>query len=303
MSLFIEKARQEGNNNPAYYIFGVLASFIGGQILGAIPLLVIMFKKQVYDMEILTNPSLLGISNNHFLALVLLPFLVSFIILWLFIRFIHKKRFLVSLTAFPTFSWQKFWFSFAVWFGFMIATEIIAYLINPENYQFHYAGKEFWILLFICFTLLPIQTSFEELLFRSYLMQSIGMMQAIRLIPLVITSVSFGLMHLMNPEIGEYGSIVMVQYIGIGFLLGLLTLMSDSMELALGLHAANNIYSASLVSFRGSALTTDTLFYTKEMDVSAGSMLLSIVLMSLFYYIMHKKYKFPPLSQLWTSYK
>lgn len=298
MSLFIETARKEGLNGAHLYLLGVLASFLGGQIIGAIPLLYVMLSKGVFDASVMTNPSLLGLSNNEFISLAMFPFILSFVILWIFIKYVHKKRFLVSLTAFESFNWKKLFFSFFVWLAMSAIIDGTFYFMDPTNYEFHFAGKEFWILLAISLLIIPIQTSFEELLFRSYLMQSIGMISAYRIVPFMITSVAFGLMHIMNPEIGEYGYIVLIQYIGIGFLLGLLTILSDSTELALGLHAANNIYGSIFVSFKGSALTTDSLFYSKEMDVSLSSMLFSIAIMVLFYFIMNKKYKLLPLSAL-----
>jgi len=66
--------------------------------------------------------------------------------------------------------------------------------------------------------------------------------------PLVITSTIFGLLHIANPEIDQLGYILLVHYIGTGFLLGIMTLMDEGTELALGFHAANNLFTALLVT-------------------------------------------------------
>lgn len=303
MSLFINKARGEGRNDLLYYVLGVLVSFVGGQIIGAIPILLLMFSKGIYDQSVLTNPSLLGVSNNTFFILMMLPFVMNFLLLWLFIRFVHKKRFIVSLTAFEKFDWKKVFFAFGLWMLLSIVLEVVSYFMKPENYVFNYSGSSFWILVLLSLTILPIQTSFEELLFRSYLMQGIGLIKPYRIIPFLITSIGFGLMHIANPEVGEYGYLTLISYIGVGLLLGLLTILSDSMEFALGLHAANNIYSATLVGFKGSALTTDTLFYTKEVSMDLTSNLIFILVMVVFYWIVHKKYKLLPLSSLWQPFQ
>lgn len=302
MSLFINRARKEGRNKALYYILGFVVSLIVGQVIGVIPLLVLMFAKGKLDDSVLSNPAALGVSTNTFFVLMLLPFIVGFLLLWLFIRFVHKKRFIVSLTAFERFDWKKLWFAFGLWMLFSVVIELISYGINPSNYEFNYKGSSFWILLVLSVTLLPIQTSFEELLFRSYLMQGIGMIKPYRMIPFVVTSVAFGLMHIANPEVGEYGNVILISYIGIGFLLGLLTILSDSMEFALGLHAANNIYSAVFVGFKSSALPTDTLFYTKELKVDLGTNLMFIGVLIVFYWIVNKRYKLLPLSALWQRF-
>lgn len=298
---FIEKARKEGRNDGHLYVLGTLVSFLGGQLLGAIPLLTIMLSKGVLDPKVMTNPSLLGISNNSFLCLALLPFIVSFIFLWLFLRFAHHKKFIVSLTAFSSFNWQKLFFAFFLWLIMSGIIDLTSYFMDPSNYEFNAPDDSFWILLLISLILIPIQTSYEELLFRSYLLQGIGMWKPYRIVPFLFTSVAFGLMHIMNPEVGEYGYIVMSHYIGTGLLLGALVMLSDSMEFSLGMHAANNIYSSVMVGFKGSALTTDSLFYCKEMKVDVASTLFSLALMFIYGYIIWKKYKLKPLSKLFSK--
>jgi membrane protease YdiL (CAAX protease family) len=176
-----------------------------------------------------------------------------------------------------------------------------SYLQDPSNYEFNAPGASFWMLVLISLFLIPIQTSFEELLFRSYMLQGLGMWKPYRIIPFLVTSILFGLMHIMNPEVGEYGYIVMSHYIGTGLLLGALVMLSDSMEFSLGMHAANNIYGSVLVGFKSSALTTDSLFYCKEMKVDIPTTLFSLLLMFIYGVIIWKKYKLKPISYLFSK--
>jgi hypothetical protein len=48
--------------------------------------------------------------------------------------------------------------------------------------------------------------------------------------------------------------------------MGICTLMDEGTELALGLHAATNIYGATMVSFAGSALQTPAVFRLQELN-------------------------------------
>ena len=96
--------------------------------------------------------------------------------------------------------------------------------------------------------MMPLQTGFEEVFFRAYLMQAVGLTVRNAWLPLVFTSVTFGLMHLANPEVEKLGYMLLIYYIGTGFFLGITTLMDDGIELALGFHTANNLFTALLVT-------------------------------------------------------
>jgi membrane protease YdiL (CAAX protease family) len=303
MSLFIQKAKQEGQNHGWMYWLGAIISFLAGQVLGMIPVLMITIPKGLFTIEEISDHAKLGIDTNLFFFLMLLPFITSFIVLWIFIRVVHKKRFLISFTPFDKFDWSKLFFAFALWFVMSSVYDIIFYATDKSNYEFHgFNMPSFLFLFFISMLILPIQTTFEELLFRSYLMQGIGMWKPYKIVPLMVTSVIFGLMHIANPEVNEYGNLVLVQYISIGFLLGLLTLQSDSMEFSLGLHAANNIYGSLIVSFKGSALKTDTLFYAKKMMVDWRTVILYLSIQVIFYLIIRYKYKLHSLQDLFQKF-
>src|SRR5690625_6430853 len=66
----------------------------------------------------------------------------------------------------------------------------------------------------------------------------------------------------------------MVYYIGAGLFLGLITLMDEGMELALGYHAGNNIIAALLVSADWTAFQTNSILK----DISEPSVVSEVVL-------------------------
>jgi len=155
----------------------------------------------------------------------------------------------------------------------------------------------FFTLLAVSLLFLPFQTSFEELLFRGYLMQGFGVMFRNKWLPLILTSVIFGLMHGMNPEVEKLGYISMVFYIGTGLLFGIVTLMDEGTELALGLHAVNNIVAAVLVTTDWTVFQTDALFIdTSEPSVGFEMFFPVLVLYPLLLSVFSKKYG-------WTNWK
>ena len=66
-------------------------------------------------------------------------------------------------------------------------------------------------------------------------------------------------MHYANPEIAKFGNVVFVFYIGSGLFAGIMTLMDEGIELALGWHAANNMVAALLVTADWTALQTHSV--------------------------------------------
>jgi hypothetical protein len=135
---------------------------------------------------------------------------------------------------------------------------------------------------------------------RGYLMQQIGIIAKNRWFPLLFTSVLFGLFHSANPEVAEMGYGVMVFYIGTGLLLGVMTLMDEGLELALGFHLGNNLMAALLITSDFSALQTDAVFkYTGIQNTAdvLNEMIFSIaVTYPIILFILAKKYK-------WTNWK
>ena len=74
-------------------------------------------------------------------------------------------------------------------------------------------------------------------------------------------------MHSFNPEIDAFGFwIMMPQYICFGLIFGLITVLDDGIELAIGAHAANNIFASILVSSKSSVLQTPALLVQQEIN-------------------------------------
>jgi hypothetical protein len=91
-------------------------------------------------------------------------------------------------------------------------------------------------------------------------MQGTGILTGNRWWPLLLTSLIFGLLHMFNPEVEKMGYGIMVFYMGTGLFLGILTLMDEGLELALGFHAANNLTAALLVTADWTAFQTHSVY-------------------------------------------
>lgn len=245
------------------YLAG-LALIVIAVILGQIPHTVALISKALQSGVELggldPNKMMQLLESNLNLFLMLLSFAVGLLGLFIVVKFLHKQSITSLTTSRSKIDWKRFWFAFLFWGFISVIMIMIDYQSSTENYVFNFELKPFLILVAIAVIFVPLQTSFEEYLFRGYLMQGIGVICKNKWMPLTVTSVLFGMLHLANPEIDKLGYILLVHYIGTGFFLGIITLMDEGLELALGFHAANNLFTALLVTADWTAFQTNSIF-------------------------------------------
>ncbi len=289
--MFFQKALQDPK--PFWmYMVGTLVVFIVSQ-LGSIPLLLsVFYASYLNGDDFPTNQfdMMTYLDLNLTLSLVILTFIFGIIALYFMVKWIHRQSFLSIITSRDTLDWKRVFFAFGIWTLVSVTSIVIGYFTAPEDYVVQFQWQPFLILVLVSFLLLPFQTSAEELIFRGYLMQGFGVLFRNRALPLVLTSVLFGGLHYFNPEVAKMGSIVMVYYIGMGLFLGYMTVMDEGTELALGVHAANNIWAALLITADWTALQTNSVLR----DVSEPSVGFEIFFPILIFIpillIFHKKY-------------
>jgi len=176
------------------YLVGLIIIFIAWQIVGMIPLTIVVIIK---SLEVGTTPieisqihDLLG--SNLFLFLMLLSFAFGLFGVIVASKLLHNQSFLKLTTARKKIDWKRFWFIFILWGTISSSFVLIDYFFfTPENYVLNFKLQPFLILCAIAILLIPLQTSFEEYLFRGYLMQGIGVLVKNKWLPLLITSVTF----------------------------------------------------------------------------------------------------------------
>ncbi len=265
---------------------------IPGAFIGLMILNFLTMKLLNIDMDVLIQSEIEKKGSNRFLIEMLIPFAVGLGLLFFWVKFIHNQTLTTLTTSRKKIDWKRIIFAFSLWAIITITLISVDYQLSPENYEWNFDLNKFAILVVIGVILIPLQTSFEEYLFRGYLMQGIGVLAKNRWMPLITTSLIFGLMHIANPEVEKIGYIIMVYYIGTGLFLGVITLMDEGMELALGFHAANNLVTALLVTANWTAFQTNSIL--KDMsEPSAGADILIpvLVVFPILLFIFSKKYK------------
>ena len=301
----------KGLNDWWRYLLGI-ALVISGYFLGQIPMKVVLYYKIAndpnYGLEELEsfqknmNFEALGINKNFGFLLLILMFVIAVITLWLVVKQLHIKKMEDLVTPNRPVNINKIVFGFGLWMILSLILELINYWIDPTSYVFRGSGGAFVVLLLISLIFLPIQTSFEELFFRGYIMQGLYFFSKNIWIAVLISSVLFGLIHGMNPEVEKYGFWTMqTYYIAAGLFLAIITVMDDGLELALGVHAATNIFGAVFLTYEGSVLQTDSLFSTTV--INPWDMLFGFILSAaLFMFICYKKYGWRSVTLLSSDY-
>ncbi len=237
-----------------------------------------------------------GMDKNLYLTLSLLPFIGIWLALYLVTTKIHKTPFRNLISASKSIDKKRILFGFIVWIVFSACGVGLDYYFHGDQYQFQFNLLQFIPLILISLTLIPIQTSAEELLVRSYFMQMLGVSTNKRWIPILLTSTIFGLLHLANPEVHHFGLLTALpMYIGSGIIFAICTVMDDRLELALGMHAANNIFISIFITNENSTFQTYALF-----DAPMNDMVLNytawILGSAFFLFLAHKTFK-------WGSWK
>ena len=293
-SRFIELAFR-GKNDWWRYLLTLFLVFVGWQFIGVIPLFAVsLFKAESTEAwaAAAENAFLgLGIDSNLYLLLMIFSFAAGLVFLLLGVRTVHKRKLKTLVGVRDGLDWKRYAFGFGFWLSISVILIALDYLMHPEDFQVNFKPASFFILILISLFFIPLQTSFEELLFRGYLMQGLGVLFRNTWVPLLLTSAGFGLLHAFNPEVDKLGPLILLYYIGTGFLFGVITLLDEGTELALGMHAANNIAAAVFVTMDWAVFQTDALLVDhSEPSLGMEMMLPVFILYPLVIVFLSRKY-------------
>lgn len=296
--MFIEQGFKSENKFWKYIVGSLIIIF--ASFLGQMPLLMALLFETFANGKSYpsSNEAIMRFFEPNFtLFLIMISFVFIMLGIILVIRYLHHQTVLSVTTSRAKVDWNRIVFSFLIWAAITIVSTLLFYYYSPSDFVINFKPVPFAILAIIGIVLIPIQTSSEEYIFRGYLMQGFANLAKNKWFPLLMTSLIFGGMHWFNPEVTKIGPIVLVYYIGTGLFLGIITLMDEGMELALGFHAANNLVGALLITSDWSAFQTHSIFKDIS-DPSAGlDVILPVVIIyPILLFIFSKKYN-------WTNWK
>jgi membrane protease YdiL (CAAX protease family) len=183
------------------------------------------------------------------------------------VKWIHRRPLRTLVTPEARVSWRRAGSGALAWVILAGATAVIEHLLFPDRYYVSFHAERFLVFFAAVLVLTPIQCLTEELVFRGYAMQGLGLLTRRPVAIAVASSLLFTLPHLLNPEVASHGMLIMAaNYFAIGLLLAAVTLRDGRLELAIGLHAVNNVFLALVANYEGSALMTESIYTARELD-------------------------------------
>lgn len=289
----------DGQNQIWKYIVLFLVAFLGGQMIGSVPLLTVIFTKMFTSGTVTVRPenmmdfSAYGISGNLGFALLIFAFVAIFITFALLVKPFHKRTVTETINGRDYIRKDRIWMGILVWGIVMIANLIISLFAAQEgDVEVRFDIAKLIPLLLIVLILLPFQTTIEEILFRGYLTQGVAARTRSRWAALIIVSVLFGLMHSFNPEVIKFGFwIAMPQYVTVGLLWGIISILDDGIEIAIGMHFINNAFGALFTTHADSAFQTDAIFKFSNLDPKFSDLIYLVITSVVVVFILAKIYK------------
>ncbi len=281
---------RQGKNEWWRYLLGIIIIlffwFIVGGIVAVILLVVPLVNQGLSSLELSQQieASLRKPSIQTYL-IVNIQFIFFLLGIFLSMKWLHQRRFLTLVGADAKIRWQRFFQGFGVWFLIQLILFGVGFILEPDNLEFAFKPVQWLILLACAVILTPIQTSTEELFFRGYILQGLGLITRQPLILMMINGFLFMLPHLANPEVQRGFLWMALYYFAFGVFCTLLTLKDNRLELAFGIHAANNLFVILFVSTKDSAIQVPAIWLAKETGSAESGLIWFLVKCALFYLI------------------
>ena len=205
------------------------------------------------------------------------PFVIGITTLGIVVRWLHTKSFVTLLTGRSRFDLSRTLFAIlvvgtmsAISLALELFTDVVA-LENGGELIHNRISYDWAALAFFALILVPLQAGLEEIFFRGYLLQVASLVSRSKIFLLFSTTIIFTAVHIGNREPWEYGMLpYLFSVFTLGTFMGLITLMDGGLELAIGFHTANNLWSFLVIGLENSAVPTPALFILRIESLNMG---------------------------------
>ena len=282
-------AALEGKNNWWRFLIAYPVIIITWFIVGAIPIFAVTAIVMLDDNP-LTNiiaSGFVGIDPLLNYAVTMISFIPLLLATLLVVRFLHQRPARTLVTPNGNVDWQRLFVGFGIWFVLAAVMAVIESLLYPGRYTLTLDAAQLIPFAIFSILIVPVQTSSEEIFFRGYLVQNLGLKIRNPLALSLLSGILFTLPHLANPEIAENVWLVPLFYFSFGAFAAFITLRDNGLELALGMHAGNNLFASLFANYTNSALQTPALYTINEFDV-AYNLISPLVGMAIFYVLVFR---------------
>ena len=243
----------QGKNDGWRYALGVVTIAFFWLVLGYLPLVVLA-------ESVSASPLIDYVAANFSIFMMLAGLAVT-------LRYVHGRSLLSVVAPAARVDWRRMARAAATWAVLAAIAAAVEHMLFPGRYYVSFHPLPFFQFATLVLVLTPLQSAAEELIFRGYVMQGLGLITRHPALIAIVSSILFTAPHLLNPEVQQHGVLIMsANYFTIGMVLATVALRDGRLELAIGLHAANNLFLALVANYEASPLTTESIFTARELD-------------------------------------
>ncbi len=278
-----------GNSSVWRYIAGTLSILFIWLIIGGVTTAFIMIIFAVFQgvnlvdiTQLIFDPSILGYIPYYLVLNI--GFIFFYFGIWLTVRLIHNRPLRSVVTAMSSVSWRRMGVGFVIWSGLILAGTLLEYLVWPDSFTVTFNVRVFIPFAFLAILITPIQTTAEELFFRGYLVQAGSLISRNWIFLSIWSGILFALPHFSNPEVASNFVVVLLTFFVLGAFLAWISLKDGSIELAIGIHAANNLMAGLVVTFPESVLPTPAILTTTHFE-PVFSLVAELIMCALLYLV------------------
>lgn len=286
----------EGKNSWKRYLSSNITAlafmFIGSILFAIIQLIRVEFDGNENTYLDLETGMSVGTNPTMELLLTHIVYIFWIIGIWIGVRGIHKRKMSTLVTAAGKVNWKRVWWGFGVFASLFLGSMVIDFIFNSSDYAWNNAtAKDFLFLFLVVLIFVPIQTTTEELFFRGLLLQWIGKKVKHPIVLAAIVGIIFGALHFANPEMEQSFLLVGLDYIVAGFGLTYISVKTGSLEMAIGAHAANNMFIFLLFASDNSVGGNVPSLFRIVNETPGLSLMWSVIIFTIFYILSMKKVK------------
>ncbi len=255
----------------------------------AIPYLLVMLAFQLMALAVISQLAGIGFLEtatsatllhelNNFLVLEFFLMIGSFLIVWLFTRWIEKKP-LISIGLQIKDKSDQLFFGIAAGAIIMGLGVVILKLLSLYDVaKIEFVSSTFFSSIFLC---VFISVS-EEVVVRGYILRNL-MHSFPKYMALIISALLFALLHAFNPNLSIVG---MINLFIAGLLLGASYIFTKNLWFPIGLHFGWNFFQGPIFGFNVSGIDLNALIIQEPLEEQLwsggnfgfeGSLLASII--------------------------
>ena len=250
-------------------------------LIGSVLLMMIWSAGSLFSLPVFwVDPAAIGVDTGTPAAAWTssLALLVSFIGLFLgvplVVRFLHKRPWRTVITPYSKLNFRLMGRGALYWFVPLIVMSVVVSLLDSDGLRLTDDYGDWARMVLVVLALVWMQTTAEELFFRGYLMQWVSLASRRKWVIALASGFLFTVPHLSNPEVTSqlgFDALVMSSiYFTTGFALGWVSVVSGTIELAIGAHWINNVVSFLLIAPEQS-VATGSLLVDASPDVTLAA--------------------------------